>query len=579
MAIVRRYARTLAFSAPLAALLAPGVARADLTAAFADTLTVDPAYLTGANGATDIAFHSDGRAVVTQKNGQITIRRTDGTKNVLMGTFSGVDTASEKGLLGVVSDSNDNFYFYVSNGSSNDDKHRVYKGTLSATDTLTIDMTTPIIAASRNLGPGLEGPANHDGGGLFIHDNMLFVGVGDTGANSTPPTNKYSSCLNKGNGKVLRVNLDGTIPASNPLVGVASVTACDDRTGAWTTDAPDERIFAWGFRNPWRVWVDPVTDLLWVGDVGETTREEVSVGAMGSHFGYPFNEGTTMYGNVDGKNCNTDFSPAKACTPAATDWARQNGYASVGGLIPQGCGWTAALGDRLLYVFADFGGNWLHALEVESDRSGAMSSTFIDMGSFTGGPVSIRQGPDEGLYVVFNGSGSVTRFIPTDQTGADCNQSVGGAGGMGGMGGSGAGTAGAGAMSGAAMGGNAGDGMTAGTGGVATAGTGGMSGTGGAGPAGTGGMGGTGGSVPTAGTNNTSGQGGSAPATGGMPGTGGASGGVGGSTAGTATAGAAGSGEDGGCGCRVAGTRGGTLAMFAAALAFVVALGRRRSRR
>jgi len=423
-------------------LACAGRARAQFEGEFATTLEVDASYVTGVNGATDIAFHSDGRAVVTQKNGQIAIRRTDGTKNVLSGTFSDVDTNSEKGLLGVVSDPATNtFYFYVSNGPDGD-KHRVYRGTLGSDDTLTIDTANPVVAESRGVGPGLEGPANHDGGGLFIHEGHLYVGVGDTGANSTPPTNKYSSCLNKPNGKILRVNLDGSIPSDNPLRGVASVTSCTGTGAAFETAAPDERIFAWGFRNPWRFWVDARTDLMWIGDVGETTREEISVGGGDQHYGYPFNEGTEEWGMVGGLDCTTGFSPARPCTAPVHDYDNGSVGSSVtGGLIPQGCGWTNAFGNRTLYIFADYGSNWINGLEVTADRRGVVSSTAIEMGNFSGGgPVSFRMGPDDAVYLVLNSAGAVYKISPAEQTGPDCGAS--GSGGTGGAGGSG-GSAGA----------------------------------------------------------------------------------------------------------------------------------------
>ena len=62
-----------------------------------------------------------------------------------------------------------------------------------------------------------------------MHKGQLYIGVGDTGANATPPVNKYGACLNKPNAKILRVNLDGTIPTDNPLVDLAMVTGCADR--------------------------------------------------------------------------------------------------------------------------------------------------------------------------------------------------------------------------------------------------------------------------------------------------------------------------------------------------------------
>jgi MYXO-CTERM domain-containing protein len=510
----------------LAAFGGSNVASAQLAAQFADAVTVDTEYVTGANSATDIAFSADGRAVVTLKGGTIVVRRANGTKNMVTGQFGTVDTASEKGLLGVVADpdvaTNDTFYFYVSNGTSNDDKHRVFKGVLSATDTFTIDLDNPVIAADNGDGPGLRGPANHDGGGLFIHERQLYIGVGDTGANATPPTNKFSSCLNLGNGKILRVGLDGSVPADNPLVNEAMVTSCTSTGGMWGTAAPDKRVFAWGFRNPWRFWIDPHTDLLWIGDVGEVTREEISVGRGNQHYGYPFNEGTTEYGELAGKECTTGFSPARECTPPVYDYGHTGGANCVtGGLIPEGCGWTNAFDGKLYYLFADHGANWVRALEVKADRSGIASTTAVDFGTFGNGPASFRQGPDGAFYLVHDGAGAVYRFSPTAASGPDCTGGTGG-GGAGGSSGSGAGSPNGGGPSG---GGTGGTGMS---GSAGNAVTGGASGSAGA----------------SSGDDDGDGD----------------------------------SKDDDGCGCRVAGRSAGPFALALLGVVAAVALGRRRKR-
>jgi glucose/arabinose dehydrogenase len=404
-----------------ACFVAASSAKAQLAPAFVDKLTLDTGFVTGAALATDVAFSADGRALVTRKTGQIVVRRPDGTTTVIAYPFGGtLDTASEKGLLGVVADpdvaENRAFYFYVSNGPTAD-KHRVYRAVLGeTTDTLTVD-PVPVIAASLGFGPGLEGPANHDGGGMFIHEGKLYVSVGDTGANASPPTNKYGSCLNKGNGKILRVNLDGTVPSDNPLVGLASVTACATPTGAWTTAAPDPRIYAWGFRNPWRMWVDPQTGLMFIGDVGELTREEISIGGPDQHYGYPFEEGSQIWGPVQGMNCSS-MTPSRPCTPPAFSYPRSPGFAVTGGLIPEACGWSNVFSGPH-YVYGDSGGNFIRALPMNPARTGFASAVPIDV--MTGSaPVSFRMGPDGSLYVVQIGLGAVHRLTPTDQVGSAC---------------------------------------------------------------------------------------------------------------------------------------------------------------
>ncbi len=561
----------------LGVLAAPSAAVAQLSAPYNGRITVDNQYVTGAAAATDIAWARDGRAVVTTKGGTIVIRQTNGTTVQKTNVFSGVSQAAEQGLLGVVADPMvaDTFYFYVSNGP-NEDKHRVMKATLGADNNFTVDMT-PVIAASRNLGPGLEGPANHNGGGLAIYQNRLYVGVGDTGHNRTPPNNKYGSCLNRPNGKILRVELTGAIPSDNPLVNETMVTSCNAWSGTtaptWSTAAPDQRIFAWGFRNPWRFWVDPTSGRLWIGDVGETTREEVSVGNGNQHYGWPFNEGTTMYGQLDGKDCMAGFTPARACTAPVHDYGRTEGTCIAGGLIPDGCGWATALG-ATMYLFADYNADWIHGLTVTNRAMGQASSTSTTIGTFNNtGPVSFRMGPDESMYVVMNQGNGVYRFTPNDRTG--CMGGAGGAGGAGGMAGTGGRAGGAGGAGGAASG--AGGASTSGAGGTtAGAGGSGVSGTGAGGS-----PGGTSAGGATAGTGVTSGTGGTGTATGGASGstaTGGAAptggtGPTGGAPGGAGTATGGGSEDDGGCGCRVG--RSGGAAYLAMAFGLALALGAR----
>lgn len=547
-------------------------AHAELAAPFQDTLTVDSEYANGVSGATDIAFSADGRAVITRKNGQVVIRRANGTTNVLPASlFGSVSSLGEQGLLGVVADpnvaENKAFYFYVTiTGGEGGSEHRVLKAVLTDQDTLTVD-PMPIIAAARNNGPPLTAPDNHNGGGMAIHKGQLYVGVGDTGANSTPPSNKFGSCLNNPHGKILRVNLDGSVPTDNPLVGKSDVTACTTRTGSWSTGAPDTRIFAWGFRNPWRLWFDSQTDLMWVGDVGETTSEEISAGKGGQHYGFPFVEGSKSYGDVAGKNCST-MSPGVPCTPPVHTYPRGEGGGKgsiTGGLIPSGCGWEKALGGTF-FLFGDFEKNWVRAVPVNAQRNGVpevdgapAKSVNFDVFSSSTGPVSFRMGPDESLYIVYYSAAAVYRYTPTDRTGCEPSGTAG-------SGAGGASTAGA-PAGGAAQGGAAGGATTGGTpsggtaGAVATAGTPGMT----AGAAGTTPNGGSSSGVSGSGT------------IGGAPGLGGASPGTAGAPAAGAPAGG-GSKDDGGCGCRVAGGNAG-IALSALLVAGTAAGAWRRRRR
>jgi glucose/arabinose dehydrogenase len=360
-------------------------------------------WLENVSQPTDIAFLSDGRGVIVCKNGRIVVMRADGTMLRSEAARLEVDTDSEKGLLGVVRDDADNLYLYMSDGDADGDKHHVYKATVDEAGVVSVDTSRSII------GDGLEGPANHDGGGMVIHRGQLYVGVGDTGYNASPPTNRYGTCLNKANGKVLRVELDGSIPSDNPLVGMAMVTGCASPNDAFGMFPPDERIYAWGLRNPWRIYLDPATDLVWIGDVGEVMQEEITVGGKGVHHGWPFREGTVMHGELGGLGGCEDVVPSTACVAPQHGYPRDDGTSVTGGLIPPaGCGW-GELEDR--YFFGDFGSGQVWTIDLTPDRSGTVPGS---RRAFTqvAGNVSFRIGPDGAMYVASYYESSIIRIAP-----------------------------------------------------------------------------------------------------------------------------------------------------------------------
>ena len=111
---------------------------------------------------------------------------------------------------------------------------------------------------------------NHSGGGLgFGPDGLLYLGTGDGGGKGdaseghSPQGNAQD--LQKLNGKILRIDVDGTkpyaIPADNPFA---------------SGGAGRPEIYAWGFRNPWRLtWEPGGARRLLVSDVGYGRYEEV----------------------------------------------------------------------------------------------------------------------------------------------------------------------------------------------------------------------------------------------------------------------------------------------------------------
>ncbi|MCP3936350.1 MAG: PQQ-dependent sugar dehydrogenase [Actinomycetia bacterium] len=182
------------------------------------------------------------------------------------------------------------------------------------------------------IGQDQPGPGHNGGGIVFGRDGVLFIGIGDGGASGGDDARDLSNYL----GTVLRIvpRLDDSgydVPGDNPFVA--------------EPDIADE-IWAYGFRNPWRIFLDEPTGDLWVGDVGNATTEELNVVAVDARvrdFGWNLYEGTRQISDLDG---------GEVAMPVH-EWGRDIGYSSIGGVVLRGDQHGAADG---AVVFGDLGG-------------------------------------------------------------------------------------------------------------------------------------------------------------------------------------------------------------------------------
>jgi glucose/arabinose dehydrogenase len=366
----------------------------------------DQPYVTGLSGPTAVAFLPDGRLLITEKGGAL--RVWDGSSLTTLGTIP-VCAQIEMGLLGVAVDpsfaSNGFVYLYRTHQGSSPPcggtgrVNEVVRVTVSGGS---FGSLTTLVTGARTDG------GNHDGGVLRIGpDGKLYVGVGDTGNGDNvgcpgSASNPYAQDLNALEGKILRINLDGTIPSDNPFFGQAGVRG---------------EIFARGFRNPFRMSFDPPTGNLWVADVGDLAFEEISIVTAGSNYAWPhceatFPTGCEQPGDIDpfflyshGGGC-----PGEAGVPSL-------GTCIIGGAFA-GSGFGAGLDGH--YFFGDCtSSNVYHAVPNGTRNGFTGAPQLIVSGAQT--PSDFAFGPDSALYYVAQTGGAVRRVAPevvggTDQT-------------------------------------------------------------------------------------------------------------------------------------------------------------------
>lgn len=151
----------------------------------------------------------------------------------------------------------------------------------------------------------------HNGGGLaFGPDGMLYIGLGDGGyihgpdggsVFDVPPALLFGDLLAQDltslHGKILRIDVDGGdpygIPPDNPFVGDNGI--------------PDE-IFAWGFRNPFRISFDSEGDgAMYVSATAETFFEATYRVTGPGNYGWALKEGTHCFDRT------SPFAPPETC--------------------------------------------------------------------------------------------------------------------------------------------------------------------------------------------------------------------------------------------------------------------------
>jgi glucose/arabinose dehydrogenase len=216
---------------------------------------------------------------------------------------------------------------------------------------------------------------------VFDNEGHLFFGVGERGQHFDFPQK-----LDNTNGKIHRINDDGSIPADNPFVN---------------TPGAIPSIYSYGHRNPQGTVIHPVTGELWASEHGPKGGDELNLIKPGLNYGWP----VISYGiNYDG----TILTVLKE-----KEGMEQPMYYWIPSIGP--CGMTFVTGDRYK--------NWKYNLLL-----GSLSFQYLERVVLKGHSVIHREkllegigrvrnvimGPDGYIYVSIENPGKILRLMPVE---------------------------------------------------------------------------------------------------------------------------------------------------------------------
>ena len=257
---------------------------------------IGPDYLL--DNAFDLHFGPDDYLWITEKKGIVT--RVDPITGVRDDVIQLADlsaSGSQDGLLGMAFHKEFNSgkpYVYLSytHDVSGKRKQKIVRYTYSVQQNDGL-LSSPIVIFD-NL------PSSHDhqsGRLVFGPDNKLYHTIGDQGVKDcnlnlaqSLPTQEEVNQQNWKNypGKVLRLNLDGSIPDDNPII-----------------DGVRSHVYTYGHRNPQGL-IFGNSGLLYSSEHGPSSDDELNLISAGKNYGWPFVSGIKDNLMYDSDGCHSN---------------------------------------------------------------------------------------------------------------------------------------------------------------------------------------------------------------------------------------------------------------------------------
>jgi glucose/arabinose dehydrogenase len=236
----------------------------------------------------------------------------------------------------------------------------------------------------------------------FDAKGHLWVSVGDGGA---PGYNDDAVSFRAQDiqvlaGKILRIDpVTGRGVRSNPFF----------EPGRPRSNA--SRVYAYGFRNPFRFTFRPGSGTPYVGDVGSSHYEEIDVVRAGANYGWPCYEGPKRQPHFSSyRPCRRMYEARTPVVRPAAYYPPPEGVSITGGVFYPGGVYPAGYAGT--YVYGDYG-----AFVRRQRFSGVDAAVGSPIGLVSkkaaGAPVQFRVGPDGNIWYLSIYPGELRRIVYT----------------------------------------------------------------------------------------------------------------------------------------------------------------------
>ncbi len=215
----------------------------------------------------------DGRLVITEKAGALRIASLTGELSQRIYGFPAVDDRSQGGLLDVAPapdfETSRMLFFTLAESTAEGSLTAVGKGKLSDDET-TIENFEIIFRAI----PYYDNSYHFGSRIVFDSNGNIFLSTGERSDLATRPKAQF---LDNGYGKVIHITPEGKPVPGNPFINTAGALP---------------EIYSYGHRNAQSLDIHPITQELWLAEMGPRGGDELNLIKPGKNYGWP----TITYG-------------------------------------------------------------------------------------------------------------------------------------------------------------------------------------------------------------------------------------------------------------------------------------------